>query len=491
MAYKDLGAWLAKLESEGELARVKAKVDWDSEIGGIVQEVFDHEGPALLFENIKDHEDTLCKKLFSASLGTFSRVALMMGLPKDSPPMELIKTHRERVKKPIKPVQVKTGKVKKNILTGDKVNLLEFPVPKWHDRDGGRYIGTCDGVVTKDPETGWTNVGLYRRMVLDRNHTGLTIIHGQHNWLHWRKYKKLGRKTMPVAWANGWDPVLPMVACAAFPPGVSEYDIMGALRGEPVELVKCETVDLEVPADAQIVIEGEVSLDFNSFREEGPFGEFQGYYSGGASRKPVVTVNCITYRDDPILQGTLEGMPINESDLMFCVNFSSLFWERLDENMAGVTGVYVHPSSDTNIYVQIDNTYITQAQQVAYVIWAQSASFEVGKYVVVVDTDIDITDLNKIAWAIGTRVDPTRDIVQFPGSICVTDPSIHPKDRIGVPGQTTIRGMRMLIDATKYLGNPRSSEWFGEKFAPVCYPDEKTMDKVRKRWQKLGIPLKK
>lgn len=151
MAYEDLREWIDTLEKEGELAKVKTKVDWDLEIGGIVQEVFDKGGPALLFENIKDHENTLCRKFFTGSLQNYSRIALMMGLPKNTPPKEIIKTYMERLEKPIEPVRVKTGAVKKNIISGDKVDLFQFPAPKWRARDGGRYIGTCDGVVTKDP----------------------------------------------------------------------------------------------------------------------------------------------------------------------------------------------------------------------------------------------------------------------------------------------------------------------------------------------------
>src|SRR5512136_3080772 len=144
MAYKVLKDWIGMLEKEGELARIKTKVDWDREIGGITQEVFDKKGPALLFENIKDHENTLCTKFFTGSLAKYSRIALMMGLPKDTPPKEIIRTYMGRVNNPIKPVKVKTGPVKKNIVSADKLDLFQFPTPKWRARDGGRYIGTCD-----------------------------------------------------------------------------------------------------------------------------------------------------------------------------------------------------------------------------------------------------------------------------------------------------------------------------------------------------------
>lgn len=487
MAFNDLREWIARLENEDDLARIKAKVDWNLELGAITQEVFDREGPALLFENIKDHEKTIGRKLFTGSLATYPRIALMMGLPKNTPPKELVKTYMERIKKPVKPKLVKTGPVKQNIVSGDNVDLFQFPAPKWRDRDGGRFIGTCDGVVTKDPETGWTNIGLYRRQILNKNQTGITMIPGQHNWMHWRKYRKLGKKTMPVAMVNGWDPVLPMVSCSIQPPEVCEYDIMGAVRQEPIELVKCETIDLEVPANAEIVIEGEVSLDFDSFQTEGPFGEFMGYYGSLPSKKPVVTWNCITYRDDPILQGTLEGRPMNEDHYMESINNSALLWQYLSERTPGVVGVNAHPSTGwTNVFVQIDNSYIGQVYEVASGIWSLPGSFQIGKNVVVVDPDINIFNLNEIAWAFATRVYPPRDIIQFPGTTLVTDPSIHPNDRVGLKGPR-VMAVRTLIDATKFLGNPRSEELDGERFAPVAYPSDELMQSVRNRWKELGL----
>lgn len=484
MAYQDLREWLAKLESEGELFRVKAKVDWDLEIGGIVQKIFDENGPALLFENIKDHENTVCRKLFSASLSATSRVALMMGLPKDTPYKEIIAVHKERIKKPVEPVIVKSGRVKENIVKEEDVDLWQFPAPKWHHLDGGRFLGTFDGVVTKDPDTGWTNIGLYRRQVHDEKTLGIPAGHGQHIWMHFIKYRKMG-KPMPIAIVNGWDPVLPATACAPLPPGVCEYDIMGALRQKPVELVKCETNDLLVPADAEIVFEGEVPTDLSTMRFEGPFGEYTGYYGSEAGLKPIINVRCITHRSDPILQGTLEGVPINEDHRIESVNASSVIWNHLDQYMKGVTAVNVDPSTAwANIIVQVDNRYIGQPHQVASLIWGFIAPYW-GKNIMVVDTDIDIFDGNKISWAFAYRVDPKKDLITFPGWGSPTDPIVHPAER---HTHTWTKVNRLLIDATKPIHeNPPAEEWNNERFAPVAYPDEETMKKVNDRWDKLGL----
>lgn len=288
---------------------------------------------------------------------------------------------------------------------------------------------------------------------------------------------------MPVAVAIGWDQTLPAVAAAPVPEGVDEWDIMGALRQEPVELVKCETVDLHVPASAEIVLEGEVITDVKTFKNDGPFGEFTGYY-GLPSMRPVFKVNCITFRNDPILQGTLEGLPINEDHRMCSVSHSAMVWNLLDERMIGVTGVNCDPSTAyTNTIVQIDNSYYGQVQQVAANIWSSKIALDVGKNIIVCDQDVDIWDLNRVFWALAYRVDPTRDIIQYPGWIHALDPIVPPDQRLGPGGN---KGTRLLIDATKPIDRPRD-EYFGERFPPVAYPDAATMERVRKNWEKYGI----
>ncbi|MFH1351237.1 MAG: UbiD family decarboxylase [Pseudomonadota bacterium] len=483
MAYEDLRSWIEKLDSEGELARVTEKVDWDLEIGAIARENMDRGGPALLFENIKDHEKTLCKKLLTCSLSATSRIALMLGLSKDTPYKDLIQVWRERIKKPVKPVIVDSGPCKENIIKGDDVDLFQFPAPHWQKLDGGRYIGTFHGVVTKDPDSGWTNVGMYRQMIHDSKTTTMSVAQGQHIWFHWRKYRPRG-KNMPLAVSIGWDQVLPAVAASPVPTGVDEYEIMGALRQEPVALVKCETSDLYVPASSEIVLEGEVITDLSQFITCGPFGEFTGHY-GPANRRPPFKINCITFRDDPIFQGTMEGMPINEDHSVCSISHSAIIWDLLEERMTGVTGVNNDPSTAyANLIVQIDNSYYGQVHQVASNVWSSHLSNMMCKNIIVCDRDVDIYDLKKVFWALGYRVDPSKDLIQFPGWISALDPVVHPEDRIGAGGN---KGTRLLIDATKPIDRPRSEEYWGEKFAVVAYPDDETMGRVRKKWDRYGI----
>lgn len=484
MAIPDLNEWLNLIEKEGELARVDEKVDWNLELGAIAQETADRGGPALLFENIKDHENTLCNRFFTGAVASYPRIALMLGLPKDTPYKELIKVWRERSKKLIKPKIVKTGPVKENIITGKDVDLSQFPAPKWHERDGHRYIGTFDGVITKDRDSDWMNVGNYRRAIHNKNQMGIAFVIGQHIWMHWRSYRKRG-ENVPVAVAVGWNPIMPSVACSHVPVGVNEYEVMGGMMGEPVELVKCETNDLLVPASAQIVFEGELDTNMDNFIKEGPFGEYTGYYCTVPHTRPVFNVKCITYRNNPILVGTQEGVPILEDHRICSVHHSAAIFDLLEERMSGVKAVNVDPSTGwTNVFVQIDNSYYGQVQQVAANIWSSGISTMVGKNVFVFDEDIDIFDLNKVMWAIGYRLKPSRDIITFPGWHSPLDPSEHPKDRVH---EAIKKGDRLLLDCTKPFDWPRTPDWFGEKFPPVAYPDDETMRKIRQNWSKYGI----
>lgn len=196
MAFKDLREWIDRLDKEGELKRISAQVDWDREIGTITRTVQDANGPALLFENIKDYNASWCKRLFTSGLVTKERLSLMLGLPKDAPGKDQVEVARKRFRERIKPILVDRGPVKENILKGIDVNIYDLPVPHWYYLDGGRRINTSCGVVTKDPETGWVNVGMYEGSIVDRNTIVVACVGeshwGQHFTASHRCYKKLG-----------------------------------------------------------------------------------------------------------------------------------------------------------------------------------------------------------------------------------------------------------------------------------------------------------
>ena len=283
---------------------------------------------------------------------------MMLGLAPDTHPRELVKLGRTVLSDTIAPKIVKTGPVKDNIVKGDDIDLYEFPMPQWNRVDGGRYILTYGGVVTKDPDTGVMNVGIYRGMVAGKNEIPILMWRAQHIGHHATAWQEKGHKEMPIAVAIGWEPSLGFVGGAPVPKGVCEYDVMGAIRGAPVELVKCETVDLHVPATAEIVIEGYLGLDPETYTMEGPYAEFTGYVAGDRSPKPTIRVTCITHRTDPILRGTIEGsMPgsFSENGMCSSVMRAATAWNVLDRaGVPGVTDVWCPPvQAGVNTVVQI------------------------------------------------------------------------------------------------------------------------------------------
>ncbi len=487
MAYKDLREWLDRLEAEGELKRIKAKVDWDLELAEVARKAIREHAPALLFENIKDHEHTRCTRLLTNALARRTRLVMALGLPKDTPWPEVVHVVRKRFKEAVPPVLVKTGPVKQNILKGDDVDLFQFPAPKWHPLDGGRYINTLCGVVTRDPDTGGQNVGLYRGKVSGRNKIGVLLIPRQHWGQHYLKYQQRDQ-AMPVAIAYGWDPVLPFVASAPLSHPPFEYETMGAVRQEPVELVRCETVNLEVPASAEIVVEGTISPDPSTYEIEGPFGEWTGYY-GWSRLRPVIQVSCITHRDDPIFRGQVTGQKvggISEAGYMTFASLTALMTNCLEA--AGVPGILDIVPLPTTI-VKIHKMYEGQAKQVAAALWGSWLTGEYIKGIVVVDEDVNIHNMRDVELAVRDRVDPKDDIIVFPGMAGTPlDPTLTWEGRDewvyggGAPN-------KMLIDATIDWGKfPVREEYGNRRLPPKC--GESTPEivaLVEERWKEYGF----
>ncbi len=285
---------MATLEAADQLRRVRAAVDWDEEIGAITRANLSLGGPALLFENIVGHEDTRCTKFLTSGIGNRRQIQLMLGLPESTGDSAMVRHLREVFKKPVSPRVVAAGPVKENIVEGDAIDLWQFPAPKWHATDGGRYIDTFCGVVTEDRVTGRDNIGVYRGQIVDRDKIAKLMVPTQGWGGHFQEYKP---DPMPVAVVYGWHDVLPFCAGSPFPKDVCEWDMMGALLGRPVDLVACESVPLHVPASAEIVVEGFLDPDPATFMEEGPFAEYPGYLDGHPAPTPVLRVTRITYRD--------------------------------------------------------------------------------------------------------------------------------------------------------------------------------------------------
>jgi len=494
MAFTDMREWISTLEQEKLLSRVTCAVDWDREIGAIVREVLNRKGPALLFDNIKDHTEKPFTKLFTNSLGSRERVALAIGLPKDTSFKEITRVIKERISKPSGINITDTGPVKENIIKGDDIDLFQIPVPQWRPQDGGRYINTSCSIVTRNPKTGLINVGTYRGQIVDKDRIGILLALTQHWGHHYTKYKEK-EKEMPVAVVYGWDPTLLMLASAPLlHPGYSEYEYVSSLRQEQCELVKCETNDLLVPASAEIVIEGVISPDPSTFRMEGPFSEYTGYMGGMAAPRPNIKVTCITHRDDPIYRGTMEGAtPHSWSESAWYTPscFCAATWNLLETvGVPGVLDVWANNVTQNTItMVRIKKNYRGHAKQVANAIWGSGISNYAGKIVIVVDEDIDIHDREAVEWAISYRMNADMNkLLVFPGTFgSMLDPSVPlPQRNVVKYGQG--KWSRVLVDATINWELEPEDQYGGERYPPLATtiePEDK--QNVINRWEEYGI----
>lgn len=491
---KDLRDWINLLEESNELRHITAKVDWNEELGAITRKVSASGGPALLFENIKGYKNTACNKLFTNGLGSRKRLNLALGLPLDSDDRKIVTILKDRLTQRVETKKVDHGPVKENIIRGDKINLFDFPVPRWNFLDGGRYINTLSCQVTMDPDTKLMNVGMYRGMIGSKNTIPVLLCAPQHWGAHFAKYRARG-EDMPIAVVYGWDPVLLVVAATAVShPGCSEYEVAGALRQSPVELVQCETSGLWVPASAEIVIEGKISADPNTFEMEGPFAEYVGYYGGAASPKHVIRVECITYRNNPIFRGGLEGgTPGSWAEPYYwhpqCK--CAVIWNYLESlNLAKILGVWASPiTRGTDIRVQIETTYRGQARQIAHAIWGSHLMNYTGKLLIVVDEDIDVFSDEAVEWALAYRVNAARGDVEIAHGCIGTnlDPSIPLNERDSVKyGHGT--WSPVFLDATIDWNLEPQAQYGNKRFPPKASEvSPKTEQLVKRRWQEYGL----
>ncbi len=441
MAYKDMRAFLQTLEDHGELLRVTEPTDWKLEIGAVSRRLCDMESsginaPAVLFENIKDYPGG---RFFTNSLSSFRRYALALGLDRDTSRMDLVHAFESGISSPVPPVEVERSAApcKENILMGDDIDVTKFPTPLWHESDGHRYIGTFHATIMRDLESGWVNWGMYRVCIHDKNILGLNIpatVELKNGTLIHSKYISKDER-MPVVLAMGDCPTMPIVSAGMFPVGCSEVEMAGGLRRAPYELVKAETCDLMVPANAEIIIEG--YIDPHEVRMEGPFGEYTGYYGGRETPKPVIHVTCITHRNDPILIGSQEGVPFVDDHYMCAISMSALARHHLCTTLKlpGVKDVFFHPAANWNFcVVSMDKTYDGAANTIAHALWSSKLGYQSGyaDWVVVVDDDIDPSDINQVLWSLVTRCNPYDDIhmVQRKGGVNMLNPCIHIEERM-------------------------------------------------------------
>jgi len=517
LPFDDLRQWIAALDQAGELKRVQTEADPILEIGEITDRVSKSRdakgnpgGPALLFQNVKGHPGA---QLLINQFGSEARMKLALGVSSYDEIASRIRMFMD-VKSPqgfldkikLLPLLAEAGKFFprtvptgpcKEVIQRDKFSLLDFPVLQCWPKDAGRFI-TLPGVTTRDPKTGKRNLGMYRMQIYDERTTGM----------HWQRQKVAAEHArermreavqdksaavdimarssggsvlaegerptgkMEVAVAIGTDPAVTFSAIVPAPPDIEEYLIAGFLRGAPVDLVKCETVDLEVPAASEIVLEGHVHLD--ELRSEGPFGDHTGFYSL-EDLYPVFHVTCVTHRKDPIYATTIVGKPPQEDAYMgkaveriFLPLMKLTIPELVDINLP-VEGVF-----HNLMIVSVKKSYPGQARKVMNAIWSLGQAM-FTKCIVVVDQDVDVQDLADVTLKVLNHIDPERDI-QF---------TLGPVDSLDHASRLPNYGSKMGIDATR--------KWASEGFARP-WPDEIVMDAKSKalvdsKWKALAKEL--
>ncbi|MBE0478169.1 UbiD family decarboxylase [Candidatus Aerophobetes bacterium] len=471
MAYKDLREYLQALTSKGLMKWVEKEVDKDWEITCIARKVFQREPDkrfALGFKKIKGHSGSVVVGTVAASRGVYA-TSLQI-----SPEVEeVIARWDKALTYPQEPKISNHGVCQEVVREGKDVNLNWFPIPTWTpDKDPGPYI-TAPCMITRDLKSGIRNVGIYRMQVKGANRTGvLWDLPSQHAAIHFAKYEA-EKIPMPVAVAIGVDPCILMAAAAKVPLGVDELAVAGGLRGEPVSLVKCKSIDLEVPATAEIILEGEILPGEKGI--EGPFGEYTGYM-GGPYELPLFHIKCITHRKDPIYQALHSQMPPSESSLLRQIAEEANVYKHLVHQLKipGVIDVHLPEAGGSYaiLWIRMKTAYPGHAQQVLCAAWTHHPTL--AKWIVVTDEDIDIRDAFIREWVLSWRVEPSKDIHIFPGtSSLLLDPSVAPPD---VPLWERPLSSKVLINATR--------KW---KYPEIALPPSKYLHKVEKQWEEYGL----
>jgi len=470
----DLRHWLAEAEKAGELQTLEG-AHWELEIGALSQVNYRRGHPkALMFDSIKDYPAG--SRVLTGSVSNPRLLGSVLGLGWDNTDEDLVE------KLAVKPgewtrragefaaVTVQDGPLLSNVV--DNPDLLSFPVPRWHEQDGGRYIGTGCAVVTRDYDTGRINLGAYRMQVQDEGRSAsVNIEAGKHGAQHLRRWFEAEGRA-PIAASLGHHPAYLVAAGVEVPGDVSEYDYVGAMTGAPVRTVPGLVTGLPLPYDSEIAIEGWIRPD--NKRPEGPFGEWTGYYSG--SRDPILTIDVekVYYRDDPILLGAPPGKPPHDYSYMRTVMKSAIITDSLRKTgLPGVRGVWAHEAGGGRslLIVSLEQRYPGHARQAAYLTAQLPTAAYMNRFTVVVDSDVNPRDLGEVVWAMCGRTNPEIDIEVMKrtwGSRV---------DPLTLPGEIAFNS-RAIIDAC------RPFERLGD-FPAVAESSEDLVASVSRRWPEV------
>ena len=494
MAYRSLRDFIARLEGAGRLSRVSAPVSPHLEMTEIQTRLIAEEGPAVLFENVVGENGTRFDMPVLVNLfGTVERVAWGMNREPDGlrevgetlaflrqpePPsgwreaiemLPLLNTVRA-----MKPRAVGDGPVQEVVLTGDDIDLGRLPIQTCWPGEPAPLI-TWPLVVTKGPSRSRIdnyNLGIYRMQVTGRDTTLMRWLAHRGGAQQHRRWAAEKREPLPAAAVIGADPGTILAAVTPVPDTLSEYQFAGLLRGQKVELVRAKTVPLEVPAEAEIVIEGHVSLD--DYEDEGPYGDHTGYYNA-VEPFPVFTVSAITMRRDPIYLSTYTGRPPDEPSILGEA-LNEVFIPLLVQQFPEIVDFWLPPEgcSYRIAVVSIRKSYAGHAKRVMMAVWSYLRQFMYTKWVIVVDDDIDARDWKDVMWAVSTRMDPARDITMVENT---------PIDYLDFASPEPGLGAKVGLDATTKIG-PETGRTWGTR---IRMADE-IVERVTGKWDSYGLP---
>lgn len=482
---RDLRGFIKILASRGQLKRITALVDPELEIAEISNRMLQAGGPGLLFENVKGSPFPVAVNL----MGTVERICWSMNMETPEE-LETLGSKLAMLQQPKPPKKIKQavdfGKVlfdvlkakpvrdffppcQQIVIEGEDVDLNKIPMIRPYSGDAGKII-TLGLVITKDVETGTPNVGVYRLQLQSKNTMTVHWLSVRGGARHLRKAAEAGKK-LEIAIALGVDPMIIMAAATPIPVDLSEWLFAGLYGGSGVKLAKCKTIDLEVPADSEFVLEGTITP--GEMLPDGPFGDHMGYY-GGVEDSPLVRFHCLTHRQDPIYLTTFSGRPPKE-EAMMAIALNRIYTPILRQQVSEIVDFFLpmEALSYKAAIISIDKAYPGQARRAALAFWSALPQFTYTKFVIVVDKNINIRDPRQVVWAISSKVDPSRDVFILPDT---------PFDTLDFASEKIGLGGRMGIDATTKIPPEINHKW-GEPLES----DDDVAEMVTRRWQEYGL----
>lgn len=490
---------LSALREQGDLVDIQDPVSPNLEVAAITRRVYETLAPAPLFHNVTGADTkTGLFKILGAPVGLresqrerFGRLAIQLGLPVTSSPRDIIqKLIDTKNGKPLPPVPVSDAPVKQNILKGDRIDLTKWPIPRLHALDGGNYLGSYGFHVVQTPDKSWTSWSISRTMHIAHEPRSLTapVMAGQHIAQVRKAWIESGAEDTPWALVLGGPPAAAFVAGMPLPAKVSEDGYIGALCGSPVEVVKCETNDLYVPANAELVIEGRISSSKKV--PEGPMGEYHGYlFEDKPINEPLFQVDCVTYRNDPVVPICVAGAAADETHTVWGTAIAAEIMDTLEKNNFPVDFVWMpFEAQSCWIVVSVDIKRLAEmkidanelSRRAGDIIFKTHAGWEAPKVLLVGD-DIDITDINQVVWALATRYRPGADehIFGYVEGIPMLPYMTRAKKQkqianSGIGGRSVMN----LLLPPEFEGK---RDWVPSSFAGA-FPEEMT-EKVVKEWK--------